>query len=93
MATNEYWGNGFAWWQGYTQAYADFVVETTQKALEQSLALRQQLDQVVADALEKAQELSVQEQKMALVAVDAFQAQVQTAAKHFEKWLTAGTAN
>ncbi len=79
MATKKTVNDGFDAWQEYAQSYTDLVVEATQRTVDSTLAFRQRLGQVVADATKKAQDLSAQEQEIWLGAAEAFQAQAQSA--------------
>jgi len=77
MASNEYLKGGFELWQQVT----DLAFELTQRSLDQSFALRERLDEVVADSVKKAEALSAREQEIALGAAEAVYAQAQTASK------------
>lgn len=96
MATNvtnqDYFKNGFETWQKYAQAYTDFVIESTQQALGQSLSFRERLDKVVGEAAKKAQALGAQEQELALGMAEAFQAQAQAASERLSKFWTTPAA-
>lgn len=77
MASNEILNRGFELWQQYT----DFAFELTQRSLDQSFALRERLDEVVADSLKKAEALSAREQEIALGAAEAALARAQAASQ------------
>jgi hypothetical protein len=84
----DYLKNSLKLWQDYTQAYTDFVLEATQQNVKQSLALRERLDQVVAEMYKQAETLSAQEQEIALKAAETFQAQARAAAERLSKGFT-----
>jgi hypothetical protein len=75
-------------WQDFNQAYFNLVVEAMQRHLEQSLALRQDVDQVLANSFKKAQELSLDERQFALDTVELFQSQVQSTSQYAAKMFT-----
>ena len=80
--------NSLKLWQEYTQAYTDFVLEATQQNVKQSLALRERMDQVVAEMYKQAEALGAQEQEIALKAAETFQAQAKAAAERLSKGFT-----
>ncbi len=85
MANNNYFQAGLDLWQTYAQAYTDFAVSTVQQGLNQSLALRERIDQVSADALKRSQELSRQEQETVLGAAESLQAQAKANAERIAR--------
>jgi phosphoserine phosphatase len=89
MATNyEYLKDGFEMWQGYVGAYTDFVVEATQRTVEQSVASYERVHQVMADAVKKTQVLNAQGQEVALGAAEVFYAQAQSTSERVAKMVT-----
>ncbi|MCI0422649.1 MAG: hypothetical protein L0312_26090 [Acidobacteria bacterium] len=93
MKTNETLKNSLSAWQEYTQAYTDFVLNTTEEALKNSFALRERVDGVVAEAVKQAQTLSAQEQDIVLQAAESFQAQTLAASRRIAKLFGAPSAS
>lgn len=93
MKTNETLKNSLSAWQEYTQAYTDFVLNTTEEALKNSFALRERVDGVVAEAVKQAQTLSAQEQDIVLHAAESFQAQTLAASRRIAKLFGAPSAS
>ena len=79
--------DGFELWQRYAEAYSDFVLGATQRAVAQSLAVREQFDSIFADSLKRAQDLNTREQELAFGALELFQAQAKSAAERFARIL------
>ena len=93
MEQNENIKNGFETWQKYSDAYTRFAVEATQRTLAQSLALREQFDNIVADSFKWAQALNAREQEIALNAIESFQAQAQTATERLTRLFNTNSQN
>lgn len=77
--------NGFTMWQSYTQSYADFVAEATQKTLDQSVAIRKQWLNLVENNMKKTQELVATEQSLLVNALESYQSQVKAASEQLSK--------
>ena len=93
MTANKYLTENFVLWQEYAQAYGDFVIEATQKTLAQSLTFRERMDAVIAESVEKTQALNVQEQAIALGAVEALQAQAKSVSERVSKMFETASAS
>jgi hypothetical protein len=77
--------NSFTMWQSYTQSYADFVTEATQKTLDQSLAMRKQWLKLVESNFKKTQEMVAAEQSLVVNALESYQSQVKAASEQLSK--------
>jgi hypothetical protein len=80
-------------WQKYTQSYAEFAVEATQRMTEQSMAYWELMDQIATDTIKKAQVVNAKEQKAALDAAETFQEQAQTTSERVMKLFSTISAN
>ncbi len=78
----------FDMWQSNAQVYADFMVQASQRVLDQSLDLRGRMDQVTTDGFKKNQGLITQERQVMLDAAEMYQAQAQSAGEYAAKFLT-----
>ena len=92
MFTNEYLKNSFEWWQTYTQGYTAFLFDATQQTLDQSLALRESMGQLMMDSVKKSEALNARERAMALEFVNTFNIQTQTAADQAADMFKAASA-
>ena len=88
ISNQEAFKEGFQIWQGFTQAYINFVLEATQQTMGQSLAFRASLDKVWADSFKKARVLSLEERQIVLDATDLVQAQSQATAEYVSRLFT-----
>jgi dGTP triphosphohydrolase len=87
-SNQEAFKEGFQIWQGFTQAYINFVLEATRQTTGQSLAFRESLDKIVADNFKKAQALSLEERQLAVDATEFWQVQAQAASDYAAKIFT-----
>lgn len=69
----------------YNQAYSTFMLEATQTAVNQSLALRESVDGLVASSLNQAQALSAKEQDMVLSNLEVANSQAKSAFERLSK--------
>ncbi|MCB1614378.1 MAG: hypothetical protein KDI30_00045 [Pseudomonadales bacterium] len=80
--------DGFELWQKYNQVYFDFFLDTTRKSVDQSLAFRRELTQVLENSFKQAQEIFSDEQKLMLEAAEAMQAQTQAATERVSQMMS-----
>lgn len=82
MLNNDYLKESFDFWQGFTQSYADFMLDATKETVEQSLNYRKAFDQLVVDTIGKTQTLGAQERGVALDLATTYNTNAQIAAEH-----------
>jgi hypothetical protein len=75
----------FQVWEDYAKTYSDFVVETTQKTFDQTLALSEKVAGMWLDNARKAQELTLKESEAALKLAEKAQTQMKTASDRWVK--------
>lgn len=80
IINNEFWKEGFDFWQSFASAYTNFVFESTQNTIDQSLIYREQADNMVIDTINKVEALTAKERGVALDLATQFNKQAQTAA-------------
>ena len=80
--------DGFELWQKYNQVYFDFFLDTTRKSVDQSLAFRRELTQVLENSFKQAQGIFSDEQKLMLEAAEAMQAQTQAATERVSQMMS-----
>jgi hypothetical protein len=81
MFNNDYLKESFDFWQGFTQSYADFMLDATQQSVEQSLNYRKAFDELVVDTIGKTQALGAQERGVALDLATTYSTNAQIAAE------------
>lgn len=81
----------FAVWQESNRAYTHFVLEATQQVLNESLAFRESLDQVMIGSFKKAHALNEQEQQVMVDAAGLIQDQAQAGSQYVAKMFTAAS--
>lgn len=79
---------GLDMWQSNAQVYADLMVQSSQRMMDQSLDLRGRVDQLVIDGFKKNQGLVAQERQVMLDAAEVYQAQAQSAGEYAAKFFT-----
>lgn len=67
------------------QVYADLWLEATQQWVDEALTLRERLRAIGAQVLTRTRELAAKEGELTLDALEAWQAQVQVAARRLAK--------
>lgn len=88
-ANQEVLEKSFAAWQDYNRTYTRFVLEATQQVLNESLAFRENLDQVMMGSFKKAHALSEQEREVIVDAAELLQDQAQAGSEYVAKMFTA----
>ena len=83
---------GFETWE-VTKTYTDFVLETTQKTFDQSLALTEKMTGLWLDGAKKAQELAVKQTETAFQMAEAAQTQMKSASDRWVKMVQDFSAN
>lgn len=81
MSSNEYLNDGFEFWQTFTQSYTNFMFEMMQQSVDQTLALRERMDQMMVDTVNKVEALNAQERSIALDVAAQANLQAQAAAE------------
>jgi hypothetical protein len=79
---------GFDMWQTSFQAYADFMVQSTERVVDQSIDFRGRMDKVIEDSFKKNQDLVTAERQILLDVAEVYQAQAQSAGAYAAKFLT-----
>ena len=87
-ANQEVLEKSFAAWQDCNQTYTRFVLEATQQVLNESLAFRENLDQVMIGSFKKAHALSEQERQVVVDAAELLQDQAQAGSEYLAKMFT-----
>ncbi len=80
-------------WQQCNRAYFDFMIDASQRSLEQSLAWRERLAKIVEGNLKLTQERLVAEQVLALGTAETYQDQMRTAVERVARLLMPFTPN
>lgn len=78
----------FEMWQGYTEGYANVVLQATEQSFKQSLAFRENMDKIVTDSFKKAQTLSVEERQFGVEMAELVQNQAQAVSEYAIKMFT-----
>lgn len=84
-AQRELMKDSFVMWQDISKTYFDFFSTVAKQAMDQSLALQDEMMKMAEENMKKGQKLMVAEQAIAYNAMESYQAQMKAASEQAEK--------